>query len=458
MQVISLFLHPSRAALDNHRHYAALHGYRHIVIDAADIYRNAPAQWLFKYESLLSEMHRAEEGEIVLLLSENAAIVEPVPLDFVLGERDWLLTRIKDVRPQPDVQIWRNTARVRAELLKVVNRCRFGSPIPPIETDLLDAFDACTFPRVCGNARNPIYAVLAASGPLMPVWPRFRVFALAIAEEHADLSRTCVHPRLREALIEHLNAHRNNHARAFEDGASDESTMTAMSTCNPGRPVSITTVYTPEAAIYGRIAEANLREYCERHGYTLYVHREVPRRIAERLPMRGNWVKPFLLRENLPHHEWAFWLDADTLVNDLDRPLESFCSSRDLVLARDVGTWIFNSGVMGFRRTPANAALLDRVIASVENVDDKQSLVSGGGDQWHFNCAVSEQASLGSEDICSLVDINTPWGFRVPSSFLVHYHGMSPQMRALLMSYDLRLRRAEMEHAGMAVGDSVGMK
>ncbi|CAL8473993.1 hypothetical protein [Caballeronia sp. S22] len=54
MLIISLFFRRSPAALDNHRHYAALHGYRHVYVEAADIYESPSAQWLFRYETLLS--------------------------------------------------------------------------------------------------------------------------------------------------------------------------------------------------------------------------------------------------------------------------------------------------------------------------------------------------------------------------------------------------------------------
>jgi hypothetical protein len=46
----------------------------------------------------------------------------------------------------------------------------------------------------------------------------------------------------------------------------------------------------------------------------------------------------------------VFWLDADVLINDMNQRLEPFTHGRDIVLARDAGTWAFNSGIMGFQR------------------------------------------------------------------------------------------------------------
>jgi hypothetical protein len=438
-RVISLLFHGSERAIENHRNYARTHGYRHRVIDASDIYTNAPAQWLFKYEALLRELNDAQAGEIVLLLSENALIVESVPLEIVLGSRDWLLTRVLERRPQADVQLWRNTERVRGQLLHVVHRCRFGCDLPAVETELLDMFESTDYSASVRDEAGALYPVLLANGPLEPVWLKARVFALSIQESPTDLQHASVHPRLREALFSHMESGRENHKDTF---SIEVSRTDQCEVINPGLRIAIMTLYTPNAAIYGRIAEANMREYCERHGYTLYVHRDIPAHIFERLPMRGNWVKPYLLQDYLPRHDWTIWLDADTLVNDLSRPLEPLLADRDVLLARDIGRWLFNSGVMGFRNTEANAILLDKVIERIEHIDDKASVRDRGGDQFHFNSVLSDDAGLTNDDILNLLDINTPWGFRQPDSFIVHYHGMSAAMRALLMRYDLALTDA----------------
>lgn len=34
--------------------------------------------------------------------------------------------------------------------------------------------------------------------------------------------------------------------------------------------------------------------------------------------------KPYLIRKWLPHYDWVLWLDMDTLVVDIARPIESF--------------------------------------------------------------------------------------------------------------------------------------
>ena len=34
--------------------------------------------------------------------------------------------------------------------------------------------------------------------------------------------------------------------------------------------------------------------------------------------------KPYLIRKWLPHYDWVLWLDMDTLVVDIAKPIESF--------------------------------------------------------------------------------------------------------------------------------------
>ena len=55
----------------------------------------------------------------------------------------------------------------------------------------------------------------------------------------------------------------------------------------PGRPIALMTLYTPNIGSYARVAERNFRRYCDTHGYTLYVHRDIPAEIG--LNATGNW-------------------------------------------------------------------------------------------------------------------------------------------------------------------------
>jgi hypothetical protein len=109
MIVLSHFSHDAPASLDNHRLYAQAHGYRHEFVDASAMPQALPLRPLHRYESLLHVLRGARPDELVLLLSEDAAIIEPVALDRLMSGRDTLFVdAFAPPLPQVDVQIWRS--------------------------------------------------------------------------------------------------------------------------------------------------------------------------------------------------------------------------------------------------------------------------------------------------------------------------------------------------------------
>jgi hypothetical protein len=223
---------------------------------------------------------------------------------------------------------------------------------------------------------------------------------------------------------------------------ADVEDSSASSVFNAGQPIAIVTLYTPNVASYGSIAEANFRRYCERHGYTLYVHREIPAHLNDG-KTAGNWLKPALLREYLPHHEWVFWVDADVLFNDMNRKLESIMQGQDALFARDVGTWTFNSAIMGFRRTQANYDAFHYILHACSQLDDRSCVYANLGDQHFFIGEYEKHADFDATRVASFIDWNTAWIYRRAESFLVHYIGMWHDNKALLMNYDIEQSAAQ---------------
>ncbi|KXV03912.1 hypothetical protein CR51_15545 [Caballeronia megalochromosomata] len=429
MIVISLLFDSAPAALINHRHYAREHGYRHVELDLSELSgSSAHVRWLYKYETLLRHLERAQPNEIVLLLSENAAILRSMPLPDLMAGRDWLLPSTEAELPQPDILMFRNTHAVREKIADLVKRCRFGVALPEREGQLLHTFTAIPFQqRVCD-----VNVVVPASTMLDSVWAKWPAFSVSISDDKQ-------HRRFRTALLEHINECRVRglpYLTLTDTGVRDTSTHSVF---QPHRAIAIVTLYTPNVTRYGRIAEANFRRYCERHGYTLYVHRDIPAHLNDGRSS-GNWYKAALLREYLPNHQWVFWLDADVLINDMNQRLEPFTHGRETVLARDVGTWIFNSGIMGFERNQRNYDGFARVIEESAKLEDTSHVYASAGDQHQFIRAFEE---LPDSQVSSFIDINTPWIYRRPDSFMVHYFGMWEDNRALLMDYDLRLAAME---------------
>ena len=83
----------------------------------------------------------------------------------------------------------------------------------------------------------------------------------------------------------------------------------------------------------GNIAAERARQYCDRHGYKLRVFRD--------MPIVGDpfWSKVKRLRlislEPRAFDAYLFWMDADTLILDLDYPLTNLISSDGMDISQD---------------------------------------------------------------------------------------------------------------------------
>ncbi|SAK93279.1 galactosyl transferase GMA12/MNN10 domain protein [Caballeronia fortuita] len=427
MIVVSLLFDRAPGALANHRAYARALTYRHEALDLSDLSGSDDAtRWAYKYEALSRCLNQAANNEIILLLSENAAILRTVDLPSLMAGRDWLVTCSESDQAQTDVLIFRNTESVRTRIAELVRRCRYGIEQPLQEGELLRDFPACPQQYCVGD----VMVVVPAATNTQTVWANWNAFSLSFRDEKQ-------HRRYRAAVFEHINECRARglpYLSLVDTGVRETS---GHSVYQPNRAIAVVTLYTPNVAQYGRIAEANFRRYCERHGYTLYVHREIPAQLNDG-KATGNWHKAALLREYLPNHQWVFWLDADVLINDMNRRLEPLTHECDTVFARDVGTWDFNSGIMGFQRNQHNYDALARVIDECGKLEDKSKVYASRGDQHYFIRAFETMPEYDPTRFFGFIDLNTPWIYRRPDSFMVHYLGMWEDNRALVMDYDLR--------------------
>lgn len=434
MIVVSHFRRAAPASLANHRRYASRHGYRHVFIDASAMPAQLQWQLLYKYEALLNTLRQAQPEEAVLLLSEDAAIVQALPLDTLMAGRDHLLVRTSSHDlPQVDVQGWRNTPAVQGVVRAILARCRLGGEPVHAEAELLAGLASLHYTALLDGA----CPVMQAGYNFDPQWSRHQTFAISIDDVPQDPSRKGVTARYRDVLVDHINRRQAAGLPLFSFPGHLPADTAERSTYNPGRPVAMVTLYTPNIGVYGRVAEHNFRRYCETHGHTLHVHRAIPAEIG--LAASGNWFKPWLLHAYLQHHEWVVWVDADVLIADQQRKLEPMLAGRDVLLAHDVGQWEFNSGVIGFRRTARNDALLREMMAQIGALDDVSSVYASNGDQLYFIRALKRAGALDEDKIADFLELNTPWMFRRPDSFMVHYYGMWTEMRAMMMAHDSEL-------------------
>ncbi|KWA08217.1 galactosyl transferase GMA12/MNN10 domain protein [Burkholderia territorii] len=433
MIVLSHFYQKASATLANHRRYARMRGYRHDVVDASVMPREVPLCWQYRYETLLNTLRHAQEGELVLMLSESAVILRPEDTleSFIGADNSLLVCTAAHNLPQVDVQIWRNTEEIRRVVYEIVKRCRLGGEPIASEAHLLADLPTHHYT----TTTDGICPVMQAGPNFDPLWSRIPTFAVSIDDQPQRPERKHITARYRDILVAHINEHQASGLPMFHfpqyltDNAE-------RSVYNPGKSVALVTLHTPNIAIYGRIAEHNFSRYCDRHGYTLYVHRDIPQEIGMGKRVTGNWIKPWLLHGYLHHHDWVIWLDADVLIADQARPLEPLLDKSDYLLAHDIGKWQFNAGIVGLPRTSQNETMLRDLMRDIVNLSDRSSVYASNGDQHHLIEAMTRANLLDEGTVLDFISVNTPWMFRRPDSFMVHYFGMWPEMRAMMMAHD----------------------
>ncbi len=389
---------------------------------------------LFKYQMISDRLARTAEGEVVIFATENALFVRFEDFGRIMEGRDSLVTK-GFFGVNTEMFVIRNTEENRRIARGMAARCRafyeYGKFVT--EEELLEAF-----PTVADwdmlNGVIPIASMWSGQHPDLrgaPVVAVSLVFTPRLYSKYG--------PRWRAVFARHLNAcHAAGHSAFFDASPPPEcDTDEPLTVYQPGRAIAVVMLYTPNIAGYARFGEASLRAFCERHGYTLYQHRAVPADFQREAC--GNWSKPFLLAKYLPHHEWVFWIDADILVMNPSVKLERFTEGRDRVLTADICGWRFNSGVMGFRNTEANANVLQSVLARVLETEDIKYTFSSQGDQFYF---MEQMISHGlcpepdSAELVSFNELNTPWYYANPDTFMCHFHGLSTELRMLFMSMD----------------------
>jgi hypothetical protein len=432
-RVISFFADDGAgASLHNHRRYSARQGYVHEYVDASAIGWSHQRMQM-KYQVLLRALRASDEGELVLLLTQDCVLVREIACETLMQDpqRDWLLICTGHAETDfvlAGFQLWRNTAAARAKVERICADARFGIRFAS-ECELLRPLGPEYFMMQIAGC----HPVAIAALHIEPKWVDWPVFAFVLADLREATPNEPVFAGLRDLHAEHVN---DCQARGRDYLALPPADATAngeaFEAVRRHAPIALTMLYTPNIRNYGEVAERNLRRYCERHGYALYVYRDIP---DEARGHSGNWLKPWVLRRHLHEHEWVFWIDADVLVSDQGITLEPILRDRDRVIATDI-SWKFNSGIMGFRNTAENQAVLAEIESAIDAVADKSSTYASGGDQNVFIDVMERRGMAGEHDLLDCLTINTPWQMKTPSSFMVHYMGMWPSLRALIMHED----------------------
>lgn len=139
---------------------------------------------------------------------------------------------------------------------------------------------------------------------------------------------------------------------------------------SPTVRVAMLTAYDENQRDLAAWSSPNKRRYCRHHGY------EFIERTSGFDPSRPPaWSKARFVKEHLPHFDWLFWTDADSLVMNNSMRLEQFIEDGcDLVLTHDdfgVGKYVISTGQFLIRNCDCSMRFLDEVWAQKQFLHDR---------------------------------------------------------------------------------------
>jgi hypothetical protein len=131
--------------------------------------------------------------------------------------------------------------------------------------------------------------------------------------------------------------------------------------------------YNDAYAEIGNLSASRAAEYADRHGYKLHVFRDLP------MPEEPFWSKVKRLRlmskEPSAFERYLFWMDADTLILDLDFKLEDLMKGEAMDISSDCGG--ICTGVFGIHTNVKGRVLLGTWLFLGQVEDDTKFGVGG---------------------------------------------------------------------------------
>ncbi|MDB5769221.1 MAG: hypothetical protein JWQ61_4035 [Collimonas fungivorans] len=437
---ISVFERLDPQVLRNHQHYCSLFSYPHRWVETAHIAHPMLRQ-AYRYHVLLQELRQAADNDWVLLLDCNAVIVHPLAMETLLAGRDALLVKGPTRSPSGEPRVvmnnmlaLRNTAENRKilhDIVFILHKALIRDEIGRSELSLLEQFPALEVNAMIGDSYVNVSWYISK-------WFDARIFMLNLgpwpsAEGEPDHD-ILFDLRMKNLLVRQVNGALIDGLPLLKTPAYPALSDEPLSSFNPQGKIALVTLYTHHIADYARISEHNVKRYCDRHGYAYHVYRAIPEQLDSSIS--GSWVKSWLLARHLADHDWVIWIDADILFTNPSKKMEPLLANRDLLFAKDIGGWELNSGVMAFRNTAENAALLEQIWQCVSQVDDKSSVYSSQGDQFHTIEALRAAGKLNEQSIVDCLAINTPPQFSTSDTLLTHYFGWGEPYRSVYMADD----------------------
>ncbi|MFM9921743.1 galactosyl transferase GMA12/MNN10 family protein [Variovorax sp. H27-G14] len=443
---LSFLQRRDEAVLRNHAHYCRLHGYPHQWVESDRILHPA-LRASAKYSEILRHLRTLAEGDWLFFIDGDSVVFHSVAIDLLMHGRDLLVAESPPAGSlaglaMTNMMVLRNTAANRAMLHQLI--IDFGYVIARTAKRVDEAAHLRPAGMLgCNAMEQGVYVNVSWR---IGQWFQAPIFVVNLGplpvEVDGEPGEDMLHDlNLQRLLVDQVNESLASGQPVLHPLPYPEMSPAVMDSYNPEAPIAFLTLYTPHIQGYARVSEHNVRRYCDRHGYAYHVYRDIPAAIGP--DINGSWIRSWLVNQHLARHEWVIWVDADVIFFNQARRIEPLLEGRDLLLAKDIGAWQFNSGVMGFRNTPGNARLLDRIWERIGGVADKSAVYSSQGDQYYTNEVLMEEGLVGEQHILDNLSINTPPHLASDDTLLVHFINLGEPYRSEYMAaMDARSQRA----------------
>jgi hypothetical protein len=189
---------------------------------------------------------------------------------------------------------------------------------------------------------------------------------------------------------------------------------------NPGRPLALGMIYTPEIVRYAAESEKSLISYCNKNNYTAYIYR-----FPIYCGIHPTWQKGRVVLNHIQNHEGVVWLDADTLILAQEKTVFAEILQRASLLhvSKDFskGSAAFNGGVILFKNAPWVMELLrDWDEFALKN--KPANLWDYGSDQKVLSDLILSRDPHGEfHEAHEMSEFNTDPRFMDENTFLLHF-------------------------------------
>eukprot|EP00440_Ansanella_granifera_P005816 gb/GFBE01006308.1/.p1 GENE.gb/GFBE01006308.1/~~gb/GFBE01006308.1/.p1 ORF type:complete len:579 (+),score=130.95 gb/GFBE01006308.1/:1-1737(+) len=259
-----------------------------------------------------------------------------------------------------------------------------------------------------------------------------------------DLSAFGFAPRPADVLPE------DSAVRSFSSKAEQElKSIAVVAACYPDpTPYALSSGDEDAAKPWQEICAAarrNFQRYCDYHGYQLFFHEET---LAGDRP--NTWHKVTAIKDALTQDgvEHVFWMDADSLFMNFDRPLELLVPAQDKHLTFSGDKLCFlNAGHLMFSKSNWTLALLDElwdVYPPPAPWDEQSSLIyllsAKEPDCRTDSSACCRHQPLAECDVRPSVEMNSYTEDFKPGDFIIHFAGIRASDKAAWMGeYDQKV-------------------